>query len=53
MDFVIAALKPPVNRHLVLSKIDESVIIDGDSYNLFSYETPGFTMKGYHHLGEI
>ncbi|HOA96589.1 MAG TPA: amylo-alpha-1,6-glucosidase [Acetivibrio saccincola] len=47
---LIAALKPPVNRHLVLSKIDESVIIDGDSYNLFSYETPGFTMKGYHHL---
>lgn len=47
---LVAALKPPVNRHLILSKIDESVIIGEDSYNLFSYEVPGFVMKGYHHL---
>ncbi|MDQ2086138.1 amylo-alpha-1,6-glucosidase [Herbivorax sp. ANBcel31] len=47
---LVAGLKPPVNRHLILSKIDESVIIDGESYNLFSYEVPGFVMKGYHHL---
>ena len=35
---LVAALKPPVNRHLILSKIDESVIIGDNSYNLFSYE---------------
>lgn len=47
---LVASLKPPVSRHLILSKIDESVTIDEESFNLFSYEVPGFTMQGYHHL---
>jgi len=44
------ALKPPVSRHLILSKIDECVTVDNESFNLFSYEVPGFIMHGYHHL---
>lgn len=47
---LVASLKPPVSRHLILSKIDESIIIDGQTFNLFSYEVPGFVMEGYHHL---
>ncbi len=50
---LVAALKPPVNRHLVLSKIDESISIDGVSYNLFSYQTPDFIMKGYQYLQNV
>jgi len=33
-----------------LSKIDECVTVDNESFNLFSYEVPGFIMHGYHHL---
>lgn len=47
---LVASLKPPVARHLILSKIDESVTVDGEIYNLFSYEVPGFIQKGYHYL---
>lgn len=47
---LVAALKPPVNRHLIVSKIDESVTVGDESYDLFSYEVPGFVMKGYHHM---
>ncbi|ODM26037.1 glycogen debranching protein [Clostridium sp. Bc-iso-3] len=46
---LVASLKPPVSRHLILSKIDECVTIDNESFNLFSYEVPGFIMNGYHH----
>jgi predicted glycogen debranching enzyme len=47
---LVASLKPPVNRHLILSKIDESITVDDELFNLFSYEVSGFAMKGYHHL---
>ena len=45
-----ASLKPPVQRHLILSKIDEAVEIDGKVYNLYSFSTGGFEMKGFHHM---
>ncbi|NJD02169.1 MAG: glycogen debranching protein [Ruminiclostridium sp.] len=45
-----ASLKPPVRRHLILSKVDESIEIDGESYNLYSFSTGSFEMKGFHHL---
>lgn len=45
-----AALKPPVNRHLILSKIDESIEMDGENYNLQSFSTGSFEMKGFLHL---
>ena len=47
---LVASLKPPVSRHLILSKIDESITVGDETFNLFSYEVPGFIMKGYHHM---
>lgn len=47
---LIAALRPPVERHLILSKVDESVITGGRSYDLYSSRTPDFTAKGYIYL---
>jgi predicted glycogen debranching enzyme len=47
---LVASLKPPVNRHLIVSKIDESIKVRDESFDLFSYEVPGFIMKGYHHM---
>lgn len=44
---LVASLKPPVARHLILSKIDESITIKGETTNLFSYQTNDFVMKGY------
>jgi len=50
---LVAALNPPVQRHLILSKIDESVVISGRSYNIYSFKTPDYVMKGYHHLQRV
>lgn len=50
---LIASLKPPVRRHLILSKIDESIIINNQSHNLYSNRTPDHTMKGYLHLQRV
>lgn len=47
---LVASLKPPVQRHLILSKIDESIAIDGRHHNLYSFKTPDYVMKGYHYL---
>lgn len=47
---LVAALKPPVMRHLVLSQLHEAVMTGGSSYNLHSFSTGEFVMKGFHHL---
>lgn len=47
---LVASLKPPVNRHLIISKIDESITVGDETLDLFSYEATGFIMKGYHHM---
>lgn len=47
---LVASLKAPVSRHLILSKIDESISFDGETHNLFTYEVPGLVMKGFHYL---
>jgi predicted glycogen debranching enzyme len=44
---LVASLRPPVERRLVLSKIDESVFIDGEAFNLYSHKTQGGCMGGY------
>jgi len=33
---LIAPLTPPARRHLILSKLDEAIEIDGTSYKLYS-----------------
>ena len=30
---LVASLMPPARRHLIISKLDESIIIDGEEYN--------------------
>jgi len=47
---LIASLNPPVKRHLIISNLHESLIIDNETFNLHSFQTPGFTMKGFYHL---
>ena len=51
-----ASLKPPVQRHLVLSKIDEAVTTGGKTYNLYSFSSGSsgeFEMKGFSHLQRV
>lgn len=48
-----ASLKPPVQRHLILSKIDEAIEIDGETFNLHSFSTGAFEMKGFNHLQRL
>lgn len=50
---LVASLHPPVQRHLVLSKIDESLEIEGRQYNLYSSATPGSLIEGFHHLQRV
>lgn len=50
---LIASMRPPVERHLVLSKIDETIILDGKKYDLFSYVTPGYINKGFLNLQRV
>ncbi|HHW49415.1 MAG TPA: glycogen debranching protein [Clostridiaceae bacterium] len=50
---LIAALRPPVERHLILSKIDESLEVEGKVYNLYSFKTPDYTMNGHYNLQRV
>jgi len=51
---LIASLKPPVDRRLMLAKLEEEVIIDGRNYSLFSSETQGgFSGYGFNYLLEF
>ncbi len=48
---LVAALNPPVERHLVLSKLDESVSFSDKSYNIYSFKTgDGYIMEGFYFL---
>jgi predicted glycogen debranching enzyme len=45
-----AALEPPVERHLIISNLHESVETGGMVYNLSSFKTNDFTMEGFRYL---
>ena len=47
---LVAALKPPVQRHLVLSQVHETVTTGGSTYNLHAFSTGDYVMKGFQHL---
>lgn len=47
---LIAALNPPGRRNLILSKVDESVEIDGKKYNLYSNIGKTYISQGYKYL---
>ncbi|RCX11282.1 putative glycogen debranching enzyme [Anaerobacterium chartisolvens] len=50
---LVASLKAPVERHLILSKIDECFTINGKDYNLYSFQTPDYIMRGYYNLQRV
>ena len=44
---LIAPLTPPARRYLILSKLDEAVIIDGNEYGLYTNIGKNYISKGY------
>ncbi len=47
---LIAPLNPPAQRHLILSKVDESISIERGEYNLFTNVCENYISEGYKHL---
>ncbi len=50
---LIAPLSPPARRYLILSKIDESVEIDGKKYDLYSNMCENYISEGFKNLIEF
>lgn len=50
---LIAALEPPRNRTLILSKVDESIVIGKQEYILYTNETNGVKSEGYKYLDKF
>ncbi len=46
---LIAPLTPPARRYLILSKIDESIEMEGKKYNLYTNMSTNYISKGYKH----
>ena len=47
---LVAPLTPPARRHVILSKLDESIEIDGKKYNLYSNMCKNYISDGYKYL---
>ena len=47
---LIAPLNPPGLRKLILSKVDESIIIDDKKYDLYTNECKGKMSNGYKYI---
>ena len=47
---LVAPLTPPARRHVILSKLDESVEIEGNKYNLYSNICKNYISDGYKYL---
>ena len=47
---LVAPLMPPGNRQLILSKVDESIEIDGKKHNLYTNVCKSFISDGYKNL---
>ena len=47
---LVAPLTPPARRHLILSKLDESIVIENRKYNLYSNMCRDFIASGYKYL---
>lgn len=50
---LIAPTVPPAKRYLILSKIDESVDINGEKYNLYSNMCANYISEGYKYQEEF
>ncbi len=44
---LVAPLSPPGRRHLILSKLDETIEIDGENYNMFSNMSNNYISHGF------
>lgn len=47
---LVAPLTPPARRHLILSKLDESIVVDNRKYDLYSNMCKDFIAAGYKYL---
>ncbi len=47
---LIAPITPPARRHLILSKVDESIEIDGTKYDLYTNVCKNYISQGYKYL---
>ena len=47
---LVAPLNPPVNRNLILSKVDESFESGGQEYPIYSHIGKDYISKGYQYL---
>lgn len=47
---LVASLIPPAQRHLLLSKVDESINLNGKNYNLFTNVCENYISDGYKNL---
>lgn len=50
---LIAPLFPPARRHLILSKVDESIEIEGKKYNLYTNIGENYISQGYQYQEEF
>ena len=51
---LVAALKPPVERFVLLSKLEETLIIDGQAFELTANRYPGVVHpQGFHYLKQF
>ena len=50
---LVAPLTPPARRNLILSKLDESIEINGEKYNLFTNICTNYISDGYKYLTEF
>lgn len=47
---LVAPLVPPAQRHVLVSKVDESIVIDNEEYNLFTNLCRNYISEGYKYL---
>ena len=47
---LVAPLTPPARRHVILSKVDESIEVEGEKYNLYSNMCKNYISDGYKYL---
>lgn len=48
---LVASMNPPVQRHLIISKIDESILMaDGKIYNIHTFSTKDYVMDGFNYM---
>ena len=47
---LVAPLNPPAKRHVILSKVDEALEIEGKKYDLYTNIGTEYTSQGYKYL---